>query len=95
MKTAAAKATRYNPLTKFINQKLLFAFIFADLAAFVAGFIHSGPAIVAFPLLAWSPFLLLISLHAAFSARTAFDLLLAAGIFSVAIYLAVIAWRLL
>jgi hypothetical protein len=38
------------------------------IAAFVAGFLRSGVAILAFPLLAWSPFLLLISLHMGFHA---------------------------
>ena len=51
---------------RFVGTRgFFFCFAAATVAAVVAGFLRRGLAILAFPLLAWSPFLLLISLHMA------------------------------
>jgi hypothetical protein len=42
-----------------------FCFAAVTVAAFVAGFLRRGFVVLAYPMLAWSPFLLLIGLHAA------------------------------
>ena len=93
MKPAFLKSSRDNPFARFINRTFLFAFFLVGLVAFVAGFIHSGIAIVSFPLLAWSPFLLIISLHIAFAARNVSDMLYGATCALGSIALAVMAVR--
>jgi hypothetical protein len=40
-----------------------FFFVAVTVVAFFAGFRYRGPAIFAFPLIAWSPFLVLVSVH--------------------------------
>jgi len=65
------KHIRQNPYIergwiRFVGTRgFFFCFATVTCAAIVAGFLQRGPAILAFPLLAWSPFLLLIGLHAA------------------------------
>ena len=51
---------------RFVGTRaFFFCFAAATAAAFIAGFLRRGFAILAYPMLAWSPFLLLIGLHAA------------------------------
>jgi hypothetical protein len=70
-RTASMKHTLQNPLIergpiRFVGTRgFFFCFAAVTVAAFVAGFLRPGIAIFALPLLAWSPFLLLISLHTA------------------------------
>jgi len=65
------KHIRQNPIIergwiRFVGTRgFFFCFAAVTVAAISAGFLRRGPAILAFPMLAWSPFLFLISLHAA------------------------------
>ncbi len=93
MKQPHMNPIRPNPLSRLLNERFLLAFIVFGIAAFVAGFVHSGIAIVAFPLLAWSPFVLIIGLHLAFGARALLDILIAAAWIAIAFALAVMAVR--
>lgn len=66
----APPCDRPNTLTPWIKLPFLYAFILAGAVGFVAGFIHSGPAIFVYPLLAWSPFLVFIIVHQILAAPT-------------------------
>ena len=91
MNTPTGARTRENPLGRFLNWKFLGAFFVTGLLASIAGYSHRGTAIIAYPLLAWSPFLLFINFHMALAAGTGREKCSAALAFAITISLVVMA----
>ena len=93
MKSPAATSVRRNPLTRFLNRTFLFVFSAAGLLGFVAGFIHGGVAILAYPFIAWSPFILFIVAHFAFGVRSNSERMWALVSLAFFFFMAVKAWQ--